>query len=26
MYACDKLEAFFQLAPETRAALDALRQ
>ena len=26
MYACDKLEAFFQLAPEVRAALDALRQ
>jgi hypothetical protein len=26
MYACDKLEAFFQLAPGTRAALDALRQ
>jgi hypothetical protein len=25
MYACDKLEAFFRLAPEAQAALDALR-
>lgn len=25
-YACDKLEAFFRLAPETRNALDVLRQ
>ena len=24
-YACEKLEAFFQAAPEARAALDALR-
>jgi len=25
-YACEKLEAFFQVAPEARAALDGLRE
>ncbi len=25
MYACDKLENFFEVAPEARTALDALR-
>ena len=25
MYACDKLESFFEVAPEARRALDALR-
>ena len=25
MYACDKLKSFFEVAPEARTALDALR-